>query len=445
MAGMFGTDGVRGLANGDLTPELAFRLGRAAGTLLKTPGKRSTIVVGRDTRLSGTMLEGALAAGICSAGVDVYAAGVIPTPAIAYLVRNLETCAGAMISASHNPAPDNGIKFFNNEGFKLADSLEDKIEDLVQKDFVGLTRPTGKGLGRVITLADAEDSYINFLKGVTSTGLEGLKVVVDCANGASYRIAPRVLREKGAQVICLEDRPNGLNINESCGSTHPQLLQEAVIKFGADLGLAHDGDADRVIAVDEKGSIIDGDQILVICGLAMEQEGKLGGQLVVTVMSNLGLKKAFQEASINVLETKVGDRYVLEKMMETGAVLGGEQSGHVIFLNHNTTGDGILTALKLLEVMKKTGHSLSSLALQMEVFPQVLLNVRVKTKEGWEKNEAIQRALDEGQKALGNRGRLFVRASGTEPLIRVMAEGPEKVELDELTQRVARVVEEQLS
>jgi len=445
LARMFGTDGVRGLANADLTPELAFKLGRAAAALLQVPGQKAAMVVGRDTRLSGTMLEAALTAGICSAGVDVYLAGIIPTPGVAYLARTLDTCAGVVISASHNPAPDNGIKFFNHQGFKLADELEDKIEELVAADLPGLPRPTGKDLGRVIPLEDAGERYVQFLKSLMKEPLTGLKIVVDCANGAAFELAPRVLRELGAQVVALNDLPDGLNINDGCGSTHPQALQEAVVKFGADLGLAHDGDADRVLAVDEQGRLVDGDQILVICGLALEREKALGGKVVVTVMSNLGLKQAFEAAGVEVLETQVGDRYVLEKMVESGAVLGGEQSGHIIFLEHNTTGDGLLTALQLLQIMRRSGQPLSQLAAQMKVFPQVLVNVRVKSKGGWETNPRIQEAINAGKAALRGKGRLFVRASGTEPLIRVMAEGPDQEELQKLTEEVARVVAQELA
>lgn len=444
MAKLFGTDGVRGLANKDLTPELAFQLGRAAGSLLKPGDGKAAMVVGRDSRISGHMLEGALVAGICSAGVDVYTAGVIPTPAVAYLARTLETCAGVVISASHNPAPDNGIKFFNNQGFKLDDSLEEKMEELIIGGLDGLPRPTGQEVGRIIPLVDAEDLYAGFLKSIVSCDLRGLKVVLDCANGAAFHVAPRVYRELGAQVICLHDQPDGLNINDGCGSTHPESLQEAVLKFGAHLGLAHDGDADRVMAVDEKGQLVNGDQILVICGLDMQAKGQLGDKIVVTVMSNLGLKQAFEKAGVTVFETKVGDRFVLEKMVETGAVLGGEQSGHVIFLQHNTTGDGILTALKLMQVLKESGRDLSHLAGQMVNLPQVLVNVKVRNKNGWEQNREILAAIAAGEKALAGRGRLFVRASGTEPLVRVMAEGPDRDELDNLAGQVAAVIRREL-
>lgn len=444
MGEMFGTDGVRGLANAELTPEIAFKLGRAAGALLRKEGQRPAIVVGRDTRLSGPMLEGALAAGICSAGADVYLAGIIPTPAVAYLARTMETCAGVVISASHNPAPDNGIKFFNHQGFKLADELEERIEQLVAEKKDILPRPTGRELGRVIPLEDARERYIGFLKSLADRPLTGLKIVVDCAQGAAYEVAPRVLRELGAQVISLFDLPDGLNINEGCGSTHPSALQEAVLRYGADLGLAHDGDADRVLAVDERGNLVDGDEILVICGLDLQQKKLLKDKVVVTVMSNLGLKQAFEKAGVEVLETKVGDRFVLEKMVEAGAVLGGEQSGHIIFLQHNTTGDGVVTALQLVQVLRDSGRPLSSLAAQMQKLPQELVNVRVRSKAGWEENSRIRDAIAAAEAALKGQGRLLVRASGTENLIRVMAEGPSLDELQTLTREVARVIAEEL-
>lgn len=445
MAKLFGTDGVRGVANGDLTPELVYRLGRAAGIILKPEEKRAVMVVGRDTRLSGPMLEGALVAGICSAGIDVYTAGVIPTPGVAYLSKVMDACAGAVISASHNPAPDNGIKFFNHLGFKLDDELEEKIEAIINLEEDIFTRPTGKDLGRVIPFPGAVDRYGHFLKSVVNTDLSGLKIIVDCANGAACQVAPKVLRDLGAQVISLNDMPDGLNINAGCGSTYPEFLQKSVHQYGADLGLAFDGDSDRVIAVDEEGNVVNGDNILVICGLDLSSREELAeNKLVVTVMSNMGLKLACERAGISVLETGVGDRYVLEKMLKSGAILGGEQSGHIIFLRHNTTGDGVLTGLKLVEVIKKSGKSLSELAKLMETLPQILINVQVKNKEGWESNGKIMNAVLEGEKVLTGRGRILVRASGTEPLIRIMAEGPDKEELDRIVQRIAGVVTTEL-
>lgn len=445
MVGLFGTDGVRGLANSELTPELAFKLGLAVGSMHRKSGSKSAIVVGRDSRISGTMLESALEAGICSSGIDVLSAGIVPTPAVAYLARTLDACAGAVISASHNPAPDNGIKFFNHQGFKLDDALEERIEKLVQSDMREVLRPVGGELGKVIPLTDAADRYLSFLKSTINTDFQGMRVVVDSANGAAYSIAPRLLRELGAQVISLHDQPDGLNINYNCGSTHPESLQEAVIKYHADIGIAHDGDADRIIAVDELGDLVNGDQIMVICGLALQQKGQLRHKIVVTVMSNLGLKQAFAAAGVHVFETAVGDRFVLEKMLETGSTLGGEQSGHIIFLEHATTGDGILTALQLLQAVKNSGKKLSGLAAQMINLPQVLVNIKVKDKKGWEQNEKICSAVLAGQKSLMQTGRLFVRASGTEPLIRVMAEGPDKTELERIAGHIAEVIKQELA
>ncbi len=444
MGKLFGTDGVRGVANSELTPELAFRLGRAAGTLLKKPEQRTAIILGKDTRISGSLLESALAAGICSSGVDVYATGVIPTPAIAFLTKSMNACAGAVISASHNPFGDNGIKFFNNTGYKLADELEEQIEALVLGDMENLPRPTGNDVGRIIYFHDAANRYVEFLKEKINASFIGLRIVVDCANGAVSEIASRVYRELGAQVITIHDRPTGININEKCGSTHIESLQEAVLKHHADLGIAHDGDGDRVIAVDEKGQEVDGDKIMVICGLHLQKKGELRNKIVVTVMSNMGLKKAFEKEGIEVFETKVGDRYVLEKMLEVKAVLGGEQSGHIIFLQHNSTGDGILTALHLLSVVKETGRPLSELAKQMTTYPQVLVNVRVKDKSAWVENLAIKQAIAVAEKALGGNGRLLVRPSGTESLLRIMAEGENKAQLEKITEQLKEIMLKEL-
>ena len=447
MGRIFGTDGVRGEANSQLTPELAFQLGRAAASLLrdKKEGKQA-IVIGRDTRISGDMLEGALIAGVCSAGIDVYRVGVMPTPAIAYLTRELKAISGVVISASHNPASDNGIKFFDYQGYKLPDELEDQIEDLIDNGVEQLPYPTGAEIGRVKEIKNGLDLYLEFVKKIIKVDLKGLKIVVDCANGAASEITPRLLRELGADVINAFDQPDGLNINKDCGSTNMDALQKLVLKEKADLGIAHDGDADRVLFVDAKGNLVDGDQVLVICGLDLLREGALKKDtVVVTVMSNLGLKQALVKNGVKVEETKVGDRYVLERMREVGAIIGGEQSGHVIFLEHNTTGDGIVTALKLLEVMQKTGKSLEELASQMEKLPQVLLNVRVKDKRDWEKNKAIRDVVALREKLLGDKGRILVRASGTEPLIRVMAEGNDLEELQQVTKEIAKVVEEELN
>lgn len=443
---IFGTDGVRGQANSELTPELAFKLGRVAAYILNPQDKKKVIVIGKDTRISGDMLESALIAGICSAGVNVYKLGVMPTPGIAFLTRKLEAMAGVVISASHNPASDNGIKFFNHLGFKLPNAVEEEIERIILNGMEEIPYPIGDGVGKVEYIHDGINLYKEFLKNAIDIDLNGLKVVVDCANGAASQITPPLLRELGAEVISLFDQPDGLNINANCGSTHMAALEKAVLEHGAHLGIAHDGDSDRLLAVDETGKLVDGDQILVICGLELQKQGKLGeNKIVVTVMSNLGLKQACEKSGIEVEETKVGDRYVLEKMEETGAILGGEQSGHIIFLNHNTTGDGILTALKLLEVVKKSGKSLSQLANQMERLPQVLINVGVKEKNSWQSNSTIQNIIKQAEEELGKRGRILVRASGTEPLIRVMAEGNDHDQLEQITREIAEVIRRELN
>ena len=440
MGKYFGTDGVRGLANQQLTPELAFGLGLACGQALKEKTEIHTMIIGRDTRRSGPMLGAALAAGLASAGVNVLDGGVLPTPAVAYLARTTKGCGGAVISASHNPAPDNGIKFFGHQGYKLDDGMEELIEAYLEAPGAAKERPAGPGVGSVKRMADGGQRYLDYLAGTIDGDLKGLRVVVDCANGAASDLGPAALRQAGAQVISVNDLPDGMNINAGCGSTHLECLQEAVARYQADLGLAFDGDADRLLAVDADGNVVDGDKILVILGLFLEERGLLGGRAVVTVMSNLGLKKAFQQAGIEVSETKVGDRYVLERMLAEGALLGGEQSGHIILRDAATTGDGTLTALRLLSVVKKTGKTLAQLAGQMVQYPQVLVNVPVKTKEGWETNPAIQTAAREVEKALEGSGRLLLRPSGTEALIRVMAEGPDQTVLEELAAGLAEVI-----
>ncbi len=441
MAKLFGTDGVRGTANRELTPELAFKLGRAGACVLTGSGEPKRIVIGKDTRISGDMLEAALIAGICSVGVDVCKVGVLPTPAIAYLTRELNAAAGVVISASHNPVEDNGIKFFGPSGYKLSDQLEEDIEKMLD-DTAGFPVPTGGDLGRVYTAADAADRYVKFALSTVNIDLSGLKIVVDCANGAAYQVAPRILSQLGAEVIPLFNTPDGVNINADCGSTHPEALMKKVVECKADLGLAHDGDADRVLAVDAGGRLIDGDQIMVICAKHLKNKNQLPlNTLVVTVMSNMGLYAAMHQAGIKVLQTKVGDRYVMEKLLESGAVLGGEQSGHIIFLNHNTTGDGIITALKLLEVIKETGQSLESLAAQMEHYPQMLKNVQVKNKEAVMNSAELKAAVRDAEKYLHGEGRVLVRPSGTEPLVRVMAEAKDEQKLSEVVNKLAAVVE----
>jgi len=441
----FGTDGVRGIANKELSPELAFRLGLAAGTVLRRQGLADTVLIGRDTRLSGQMLQGALTAGICSAGVNVYDGGVLTTPAVAYLARITEGCVGAVVSASHNPAEDNGIKFFDHEGYKPDDGVLEEIEALIDDSPAPGERPGGGEVGWVKPFPDASKRYVDYLVSSIGERLDGLSLVVDCANGAASDLGPEALRQAGARVISIHDVPDGLNINLGCGSTHLESLQEAVLKWKADAGIAFDGDADRLMTVDHLGNEVDGDQILVILGLHMQQRGELNGQVVVTVMSNLGLKKALGQAGIEVLETQVGDRFVLQEMLDKGAVLGGEQSGHIIMTRVSTTGDGILSALALLSIMKETGKPLEELARCMERFPQVMVNAAVESKEGWDRNPVILDAVKKAEEMLAGRGRLLVRPSGTEAKIRVMAEGPDREELQKLAEDLAALIREQQS
>ncbi|MDI6631115.1 MAG: phosphoglucosamine mutase [Thermoanaerobacteraceae bacterium] len=420
---LFGTDGVRGVANSELGPELAFKLGRAAAHVLSRRTGAKEIVVGRDTRASGEMLEAALVAGMLSTGVNALLLGILPTPAVAYLSRALGAAGGVVISASHNPAPDNGIKFFGGDGYKLPDAVEEEIEGLVLGGMTGIPSPVGAGIGRVLPVADAGDRYLAHVARVGPEELRGLRIAVDCAHGAAYELAPRILSMLGAVVIPVGTEPDGFNINNGCGSTKPHALQELVFATGADLGLAFDGDADRLIAVDEKGKIVNGDAIILACARYLKARDELPGDtVVVTVMSNLGLHRALAASGIKTVVSRVGDRYVLEEMLRTGARLGGEQSGHVIFLDHNTTGDGIITALKLLRVMRETGKSLGELAAELEYYPQLLENVRVRSKERVLKSPLLARVVQEQEARLGSEGRVLVRASGTEPLIRVMVE-----------------------
>ncbi|WAH37432.1 phosphoglucosamine mutase [Alicyclobacillus dauci] len=444
MGRLFGTDGVRGVANADLTPELAFRLGRVGAYVLTTRSPGSRIVIGKDTRISGDMLEAALVSGILSMGVDVLRLGVISTPGVAYLTKHLRADAGVMISASHNPVEDNGIKFFGGDGFKLLDDIEDRIEDILAKDEENLPRPIGDGIGRIYD-EPAFERYVRFLVSTVEHRFEGLHIVLDCANGAASAIAPEVFRRLGAKVTVVHADPDGVNINVGCGSTHPHVIQQAVLMHDADLGLSFDGDADRLIAVDSTGQVIDGDFVMAICASALKEEGKLAGnKLVATVMSNLGFVKAMENLDIQVLRTAVGDRYVMERMRTDHAVLGGEQSGHIIFLDHTTTGDGILTAVQLVNVLVKTGKPLSELRKIMTRYPQILENVRVSDKHAWRDNEPIQAALAAGEAVLGNSGRVLVRESGTEPIVRVMVEGPEETILRKVVADIVKVVQAEL-
>ena len=441
MSRLFGTDGVRGLVNEFLTPELAYHLGRAAASYFGQSVDRPTFLIGRDTRISGGMLENALASGICAVGGDVIILGEAPTPAIAYLVRQKGCTAGVVISASHNPYPDNGIKFFDGNGFKLPDAVEDEIEKLCTASADDcLPRPTKGDIGQIFYHQDWVEEYVNFVVS-TSDMLTGLKVVYDGAHGAASYVGPKILRQLGAEVVAINVTPTGTNINDNAGSTHLEGLQEAVLREGAQVGIANDGDADRCLMVDEKGQVLDGDQIMLLCGLHLKEQGKLKENMIVgTVMSNIGFHKAAKELGMQTCSTAVGDRYVLEKMLAEGYSIGGEQSGHVIFLDYNSTGDGLLTAVQTLSIIKEKGKSLSELAGLMTKYPQLLVNVRVLTKAGWETNTAIQDAISEAEEELGANGRILVRPSGTEPLIRVMAEGPDQDQLDELCNRIGDVI-----
>lgn len=441
---LFGTDGVRGEANVVLTAELAYQLGRAAAFVLKRdglPGKEAAMVIGKDTRISGDMLEASLIAGICSTGVHVYQAGVIPTPGVAVLTRMLNCMAGVVISASHNPYQDNGIKFFSPLGTKLPDAMEAAIEAVIADGMKDVPSPSGAELGRVIVYPEGAERYSDFLQRKVDGDFSGLRVVADCANGAASFIAPKLLRSLGADVTAVSCTPDGVNINQNCGSTHLEQLQEAVVKHRADVGVAYDGDADRLLAVDQYGRVVDGDRLLLIFGSYLAQQGLLAeNTVVITVMSNMGLKIALKEKGIKTLETKVGDRYVIEGMKESGAVLGGEQSGHIVFGLDNTTGDGILSSLKLLQILKQSRKTLAQLADEMEQYPQILINVRVKDKHGWEEKAEIKQAIEAAQTELGDAGRILVRASGTENLLRVMVEGKQQEQIERLANQIADVV-----
>jgi len=455
MARLFGTDGVREIANTRLSPELAFVLGRVGtGIIARRLGTRPTVIVGRDTRLSGDMLEAAVVAGIASVGGYAVNTGIIPTPGVAFLVRDLQADAGIIISASHNPMEYNGIKFISGDGFKLSDKEELEIEKHVISHEKGrlcfdtsdvFPRPSGNDVGRVFQLEDAGERYIRHAKSTVSVTMEGLKVVVDCANGAASSYTPRLLQDLGADVIAIDDKPDGTNINVNCGSTYPGIVSEVVVETGADVGLAHDGDADRLIAVDERGCVVDGDHIMAICGLDLLRKGMLPhNTIVATVYSNLGLSRTFAREGGKVVITQNGDRYVLEQMRKLGVILGGEQSGHIIFLDRNTTGDGIITALALLSVLRTTGGRLSELASWMEVYPQVLMNVRVSNKQKLSSNSAIDRAIERAEALISKEGRIFVRPSGTEPLVRILGEGPEESVVRTAVSEVARVIQEEL-
>lgn len=447
MGKYFGTDGVRGEANVELTPELAFKLGRFGGYVLSQHEKENpTVFVARDTRISGQMLESALVAGLLSAGIEVYQLGVLATPGVSYLVRTEKASAGVMISASHNPALDNGIKFFGSDGFKLDDDRELEIEALLDAEEDLLPRPSADGLGRLIDYPEGVRKYEKFL---VSTGLdlEGMKVAIDAANGAASSSARQVFLDLNADITVIGDDPDGLNINDSVGSTHPEQLQELVKESDAAVGLAFDGDSDRLIAVDENGEIVDGDKIMYIIGKYLSEKGKLAkNTIVTTVMSNIGFHKALDRENINEEITAVGDRYVVEEMRRSGYNLGGEQSGHVIIMDYNTTGDGQLTAIQLTKVMKETGKSLSELASEVTIYPQKLVNIRVENdmKDKAMDVPLIASVIEKMETEMAGNGRILVRPSGTEPLLRIMAEAPSSEEVDYYVNTIAKVVEAEI-
>ena len=448
MGKLFGTDGVRGLANAQLDGMLAFKLGQAGAYVLTREKHRPKILIGRDTRLSGDMLEAAIVAGICSVGAEAVVAGVLPTPAVAYLTRHYGADAGVVISASHNSMEYNGIKFFDYRGYKLPDELEERIENIIFDNTEALPVPVGIEIGRRVRARDVTRDYIDFLAStVNGSSLCGIRAVVDCANGAAYEVAPKVLSKLGVQVIPIHDDPDGININQHCGSTHPERLMSYVLETGSDIGLAFDGDADRLILVDEHGKLVDGDQIMAICGISMHLRGVLHKNTVVTtVMSNLGLDLALKKEGCNIVKTKVGDRYVLEEMLAQGYNFGGEQSGHLIFLEHNTTGDGILTALQIMSIMKGSNKSLSKLSSVMTKLPQVLANAKVNDdkKAALSDDPVIQQEIKNIESKFMENGRVLIRASGTEPLIRVMIEGPDQTTVERYAYQLARLIEQRL-
>ena len=448
MGRLFGTDGVRGVANEELTPLLAMQLGQAgAYVLTKETNHKPTIMVGCDTRISGDMLANALMAGACSVGANAVFVGVLPTPAVAYLTKKYKVDAGVVISASHNPVEFNGIKFFDGNGYKLPDALEDEIEALIKNNMEGVKFPTGSGVGKVKYRTDAREEYINHSIRSVNVDLSGMKIVVDCAEGASYYTSVEALKELGANVVAIHNNPDGTNINANCGSTHMEELCARVVYEKANLGLAFDGDADRMLAVDENGKLVDGDQVMSIIGTYMKERGTLKQDtIVVTVMSNLGMTLMAKREGIHLEQTKVGDRYVLENMKENGYNLGGEQYGHIIFLDRNTTGDGLLSALLLLQVVVDTGKNLSELASVMEVLPQALVNAKVPNhkKEHYLEYPEIASAIEDLNKKFAGEGRVLIRPSGTEPMVRVMIEGKDQKMIDEEAKKLAELIQQTL-
>ncbi|NLG02810.1 MAG: phosphoglucosamine mutase [Clostridia bacterium] len=446
MSRLFGTDGVRGVANAELTPLLAMQLGQAgAYALTKHNSHKPTIIVGCDTRISGDMLANAIMAGICSVGANAVYVGIVPTPAVAYLTRKYKVDAGVVISASHNPVEFNGIKFFNGEGYKLSDEIEDEIEGYINSGLEGIPFPTGSGVGKIKYRTDAREEYINHACNAVPVDLSGMKIVIDCAEGASFYTSKEALTEMGAEVIAIHNNPDGTNINANCGSTHMEELMARVVYEKAMLGLAFDGDADRLLAVDENGACVDGDELMAIIGLHMKQNHTLKNDTIVaTVMSNLGFFLMGEENGLKIDQTKVGDRYVLERMREIDANLGGEQSGHIIFLGENTTGDGLLSALHILQVLVETGKPLSELKKIMEVLPQALVNAKVPNhkKESFMEYPEIASAIEQLEKEFAGKGRVLIRPSGTEPLVRVMIEGKDQKVIEEKAKKLAELIQD---
>lgn len=448
MGKLFGTDGVRGIANKELTAELAYKLGRIGAYILtKDINKKAKVVIGKDTRISGNLLESAISSGFLSMGVDVVSLGVIPTPAVAYLTRHLNADFGVVISASHNPAEYNGIKFFNSKGYKLSDAIENEIEEYILNDKDVDVIIEGKDVGIIINDQNSINEYTDFLKTTLNCDFKGLKVALDVGNGAVYKPAPKLFKDLGAEITVINDKPDGININKGCGSTNPEVISKLVKETGSDIGLSFDGDADRLIAVDEKGKVVNGDHIIAICGMHLKKQAKLKNNTVVaTVMSNIGLEIAMKEYGCNVVKTKVGDRYVLEEMVKEDYSLGGEQSGHIIFLEHNTTGDGLLTGIQLIATMKEENKPLSELSKIMTSYPQVLVNAKVnnENKYNFEKDSEIIEEVKAVEKKLSGQGRVLIRPSGTEPLVRVMLEGKNQDKLNVLATNLAKLIEEKL-
>lgn len=446
MGKLFGTDGIRGVANEELTPELAFQVGRA-GAYILAKEKKGSIIIGRDTRASGSMLEAAITSGILSMGIDVISLGVIPTPAVAYLTRKYSGLAGIVISASHNPGEYNGIKFFNHKGLKLRDEVEAEIEDIISNKIEVPTRAIAGDIGRLTIHNEGQEDYIKYLIETIKVDLTGVKIAMDCGHGALSEIGPATIKRLGGEVIAINTSPDGMNINDNCGSTNSDMISDLVLKEKADIGVSFDGDADRIIAVDEKGIVLDGDHILAICGTQLYKQGKLKNNTVVgTVMTNMGLDNYLKENGMEIKKTKVGDRYILEEMLNSDYVLGGEQSGHIIFLDYNTTGDGLATALHLLEVMKNTGEKMSSLNNLMTNYPQVLVNAKVPNglKYSYEENDKIMEEIEKVESLFHGEGRVLIRPSGTEPLVRVMIEAKEDNGIEKIAKDLAIFIEEQL-